>query len=114
MQPRYFAFVQMAVHDEPRSHHFIGFPVTDGIQEHRRDTLPIARVVVIEQEVDGSATVNRYAADGGFGGDTWHSSLEEAIDQVRFEFGKGLGALQLIPDSVNDAKEYALTQVPNP
>jgi hypothetical protein len=114
MQPRYFALIQMPSSEVPRTLHYSGLPVAEDTGKPSRGKLPIANVVVIEQEVDGSAAVNRYTADGEFAGDTWHPSLDEAFEQVGFEFGEGLGLVQVIPDGVKDAKGYALARARRP
>jgi hypothetical protein len=45
----------------------------------------VARLVVDEQY--GSFVLYRLDANGGFVGDSWHGSLEDAMWQVKKEFG---------------------------
>jgi hypothetical protein len=50
-----------------------------------RPAAPVARLVVDEQY--GNFVLYRLDADGGFVGDSWHGSLEDALWQVKKEFG---------------------------
>src|SRR5580704_9040006 len=55
-------------------------------------TRPIAGMVyrlVIEPQLD-NWVLYRLDADGGFVGDTWHGSLEDALGQAKKEFGVDL------------------------
>jgi len=45
----------------------------------------VARLVVDEQY--GNFVLYRLDADGGFVGDSWHGTLEDALWQVKKEFG---------------------------
>ena len=51
----------------------------------------VARLVLEEQF--GNFVLYRIDADGGFVGDTWHGSLEDALWQAKKEFGVGLEEL---------------------
>ncbi|HMP04412.1 MAG TPA: hypothetical protein PKC45_18125 [Gemmatales bacterium] len=53
----------------------------------RNEPLPVPSKVVIEVEDSDSIYLERFAGDGTFAGDTWHSCIEEAFDQARYEFG---------------------------
>ncbi len=50
---------------------------------------PVAGMVsrLVIQEQAGNWVLYRMDADGGFVGDTWHNSREDAIHQVKREFG---------------------------
>ena len=47
--------------------------------------LPVAARVEIVNDGEGFFLI-RFDAAGQFGGDTWHSSLQDAKEQARFEF----------------------------
>ncbi|HTW93817.1 MAG TPA: hypothetical protein VL992_21310 [Tepidisphaeraceae bacterium] len=50
-----------------------------------RPAAMVARLVVDEQY--GNFVLYRIDADGGFVGDSWHGSLDDALWQVKKEFG---------------------------
>ena len=50
----------------------------------------------------------RYTAHGDFGGDTYHSTPQEAIEQASFEYGEALGEWMAVPDDVVDAHAFAV------
>jgi hypothetical protein len=57
------------------------------------------------EEEEGGYSLERVTANGGFGGDTWHGTLEDAHHQARFEFGEFLGEWFGVPESA-DAFEF--------
>ncbi len=71
--------------------------------------LLLPRVLVIEERPDRSF-LYRYAPDGSSGGDTWHRSVEDAKSQARAEYGNALGEWKSIPDDVQDAASFTLSQ----
>lgn len=50
-----------------------------------RAPAPVKRLVIDEQY--GNFVLYRLDANGGFIGDTWHGSLQDALWQVKKEFG---------------------------
>jgi hypothetical protein len=72
--------------------HFRGLPpeLCNGVDH--RELLPVARVLIIEEEAgraDGEPGVlfHRFDEDGLFAGDTWHPSTSDAMDQAEYEYG---------------------------
>ena len=43
----------------------------------------------------------RYTAEGEFGGDTWHPSLDAAREQVEYEYEEALGEWVHVPAGVD-------------
>ena len=106
---RFFSIIDQAPPPQ-KAAHYLGAPpeVTGNTRE--RVPLPRARIVVMEQDNEG-VSLYRYAADGTFGGDTWHPTQDEAREQARFEYGDALGRWHLIPPETGDSIEYALAQL---
>jgi hypothetical protein len=48
--------------------------------------MPPTRYVLVE-ELDEGHFLFRFASDGSDGGDPWHESLEDALEQAEFEYG---------------------------
>ena len=71
--------------------------------------LPIADVVllVVDRE-PGAAMLFRYTAHGDFGGDTFHTSTDEALEQAQVEYGEALGEWLPVPDDITDAHAFAV------
>jgi hypothetical protein len=61
----------------------------------------MAKLLLLEEHTDGFFLI-RYAADGSFAGDTWHSSLEEAQEQASFEFGDLLTGWRTVDCEASD------------
>ena len=53
----------------------------------------------------------RYTAQGDFGGDTWHETVDDAKNQAMFEYGDALGEWIAVPDDTSDTHEFAITAV---
>jgi hypothetical protein len=49
------------------------------------ELLKPARRLVLEEHPEGTY-IFRYADDWSFGGDTWHANIDEARDQIGFEY----------------------------
>jgi hypothetical protein len=45
------------------------------------------RIDLIKGDSGSSCTIERYAADGEFCGDTWHETLAGAFGQAEYEYG---------------------------
>ena len=52
----------------------------------------------------------RYANDGGFAGDTWHETLDDAKHQATYEFPNLISEWREVPDEVEDAVAFALRE----
>ena len=85
-----------------REFHTGGYPLVP------EKMLPLADVVVLMANDEPGAMLFRYTAHGEFGGDTWHSSVEEAKQQAVDEYGAALLAWEPVPDEVGDAHAHAI------
>lgn len=75
--------------------------------------MPWPEIALIEgddQDTNGFS-VNFWAADGTFAGDTWHRSFEESKDAARSEYGECLGMWHDIPCGVADARSFAIEAI---
>jgi hypothetical protein len=74
--------------------------------------MPIPEVLILES--DGSSTMlYRYTLTGEYCGDTWHQSVDEALEQAKYEYGDAIGPLEKVPNEVQDAAQYAIEEVRN-
>src|SRR5438067_12363559 len=65
--------------------------------------LPVADVVLLVVDREPGATMLfRYTAHGDFGGDTFHTSTDEALEQAQVEYGDACGVLMCVHDEVSD------------
>jgi hypothetical protein len=87
---------------ERRAAHTTGFPLDP------EKMLPVADVVLIVPDADGSAMLFRYTAHGDFGGDTWHTTVAEAREQAKFEYDEALEPWIDVPTDIKDAHGYAI------
>lgn len=89
--------------------HLVGFPeeLSPGVP---REVLPLADFVVLEGD-DSGFYLYRYSARDEFAGDTWHQTLEEAHEQVEFEFGITESDWFEIPLDVPDSIEFVLARL---
>jgi hypothetical protein len=81
---------------------------TSGFPLDPAKMLPIADVVLFVGNGGREAMLFRYTAYGDFGGDTYHASLEEALEQAQFEYGDALGEWLTVPDDIVDAHAFAV------
>lgn len=81
---------------------------TSGFPLDPSKMLPIADVILLVVDREPGAMLFRYTAHGDFGGDTYHASSEEALEQASFEYGEALGEWLLVPDDVVDAHTFAV------
>jgi hypothetical protein len=88
--------------DKQQTIHTIGLP--DGPQT----MMPFPDVPFLEGD-ETSYMLYRYTADGRFGGDTWHQTLEEAMHQAEFEYGEALGPWLAVPAIEPNGHEYAIS-----
>ncbi|MBI1877522.1 MAG: hypothetical protein HYR94_04705 [Chloroflexi bacterium] len=108
MNARLFALVEQ-MNRAPQIEHWQGLPpeLTGG--QDYREKLPRPRVFVIEEKSEG-VFLFRFAADGSFGGDTWHMSIDDAKNQAAYEYGDMLGRWEQIPPEVTNVVAFALAQ----
>jgi hypothetical protein len=88
--------------------HYRGLPPQLSGGDHREE-LARAAVLSIEVEDDG-VFLYRFAADGAFAGDTWHQTLDEALEQAKFEFSDAISDLTPVPVDVEDVVTFALKE----
>ena len=81
---------------------------TDGYPLDPEKMLPLADVLLIVGDSDGSAMLFRYTAHGDFGGDTWHASVADAKAQAVFEYGDALAEWIDVPRDIVDAHDFAV------
>ena len=79
-----------------------GFPIDPS------QILPAADVILLVAGPDPGAMLFRYTAHGEFGGDTWHPTLENAREQVAYEYEDALGEWVHVPEGVEDPHAYAV------
>jgi hypothetical protein len=70
--------------------------------------LPVADVVLLVASNEPGVMLFRYTAHGDFGGDTYHGTSEEALEQASFEYGEALGEWVSVPDDITDAHAFAV------
>ena len=88
-------FAEVAEGIRGRTRHMIGLPPELGHSVPPID-MPPARYLLIE-ELDEGHFLFRFAGDGSDGGDTWHESFEDALEQAAFEYGLTEDSWQPIP-----------------
>jgi hypothetical protein len=114
--PRYRAFarISLALKPETQAIHSVVTGLDETTGALAEAYFPVADVLVLEAGcgAERGAMLYRYTADGVFGGDTWHESVKDALDQATFEYGAAIVGWHEIPPTVADATEYALTQDP--
>jgi hypothetical protein len=92
-----------------RGRHHEGLPpeLTDG--EDHRVPLSHPAILAIEESPRGQIFLYRYSSDGESVGDTWHQSVEEAIEQAEGEYRDVLGPWLRVPAG-QGALKFALNQ----
>ena len=82
---------------------------TSGFPLDPSQMLPLPDVVLLVVDREPGATMLfRYTAHGEFGGDTFHTSTEEALEQASFEYGDALGEWVEVPEDVGDPHAFAV------
>jgi len=79
-----------------------GFPIDPS------KMLPSPDVILLVAGPEPGAMLFRYTVSGEFGGDTWHSSLDAAREQVEYEYEEALGEWVHVPAGVENAHAYAV------
>lgn len=74
---------------------------TWGLPEEGGTLMPRARVLIATGD-DTSFMLYRIAADGEFGGDTWHETLDDVKHQVEWEYQDAVSDWHEIPGAVSD------------
>ena len=73
--------------------------------------MPRPDVLLLEGDEFGRAMLYRYTAGRGFGGDTWHESVEAVEDAAVQEYGESsVGPWSPVPEAESDAHGYAIAQ----
>jgi hypothetical protein len=98
---------------ESPTRHFLGLPpqLTGGVDH--RVPLPQPRILIIDQDPEGFLLL-RYSDSGEFGGDTWHSELEDAKQQAEFEYRGFIVGWRPVPEHVTqitDCVSFALANL---
>lgn len=70
--------------------------------------LPIPDVVLLVADAEPGAMVFRYTLSGETAGDTWHSSVADAQQQVLEEYGEALAPWFRVPVDVLDAHTFVV------
>jgi len=81
---------------------------TSGFPMDPAKMLPIADVILLVAGNEPGVMLFRYTAHGDFGGDTYHATPQEALEQASFEYGDALGEWMAVPDDVVDAHAFAV------
>ncbi|MDQ3997654.1 MAG: hypothetical protein M3303_11650 [Gemmatimonadota bacterium] len=80
---RWVALIGSLTHERRVAH-------TDGFPLDAAEMLPLADVVLVVPDDGGGAMLFRYTACGNLGGDTWHATVAEALEQAAYEYGDAL------------------------
>jgi hypothetical protein len=104
---RLYAFVKAQALDR-RVHHYLGFPAELADGQSDQALLAWPEVLVIDEESPGNVSLYRLTSSGDPAGDTWHKSVEDAFEQVAYEYGELAGPWKEIPSGVADAFDYAI------
>jgi hypothetical protein len=67
-------------------------------------------MILIEQTSDGFM-LYRFDAEGGFAGDTWHQSLDDAKHQAEYEYADAIRRWIVVPPAIEDAVGYILGRI---
>ena len=81
---------------------------TSGYPLDPEKMLPVADVVLLVVGKEEGAMLFRYTAHGDFGGDTFHPTAEQALEQAAFEYGDALGEWLVVPDEITDPHAFAV------
>jgi hypothetical protein len=98
---RWVALIGSLTHERRVAH-------TDGFPLDAAKMLPLADVVLVVPDDGGGAMLFRYTASGNLGGDTWHATVAEALEQAAYEYGDALIAWLAVPNEVTDAHAFAV------
>jgi len=90
--------------------HFTGLPPELTGDVDNRQKLPPALVLIIEEKADG-IFLFRFTEDRAFAGDTWHQTIDEAIDQAIHEYGEL--HWKKVPEEIGDPISFALMMTDN-
>lgn len=71
----------------------------------QQEELPYPSILTIEETEEGFFLF-RYTNEGEIAGDTWHMTLDDAIEQAKFEYGIDANQWTDIPDDVTNIYEY--------
>ena len=92
--------------------HFDGLPpeLTEGQDTRKEMGAPLFLTIM---EMDSGIFLHRFDGEGRCVGDTWHTSVEEARDQARFEYNCDDNTWKSIPDHIayEQFPEYGLALI---
>ena len=94
--------------EPPRVRHSVGFPRGLFPGEPEPLDLPWPVLLLILEQAPGAVFLWRLSAALEEISDTWHPTVEEALEQANFEYEGVLGDWVEIGPEVQDAKRYAL------
>jgi len=92
---------------EPKVKHYRGLPPELMGGKDVRELMEAPVLITIEEKPDG-VFLFRFTADGRVVGDTWHTTVEEAKQQARFEFADLLSDWKSVPADVEDMVSFGL------
>jgi len=90
--------------------HFHGLPPKVTGQQDERRLLPPPAFLLLEQRTEG-VFLFRYGSQGQCVGDTWHMSVQDAMDQAAFEYPDTALDWQDIPAEVADAVHFGIQRI---
>ena len=93
-----------------KTRHFTG-PPPQIVEGQEQNLMPVAQVLIIQPEEDGFLLI-RYAANGEFGGYTWHETMTQAQEQAEYEFGPSLSSWLQVPSEIQDPVAFAFQRKP--
>ena len=92
-----------------RTRHYVGSPeAVDGVEG--QVDLPTPSFLVLLQTEEG-VYLDRYTKTGDRCGDTWHTSVQEALEQAEYEYGERLGEWQVVPESESEAVDFVMARL---
>lgn len=100
----------------PLVRHYVGVPPELSGSAESRELLGIPSILVIEQATTGRDIgffLLRFTKQGAPVGDTWHMTLEDALEQAAYEYGDQVQEWVDVPpevDETNDQIAFALAK----
>ena len=100
------------VSPDPKVKHFVGLPpeLTRGVDTRRE--MGVASYLVIETGQEG-VFLFRFDRQGKRVGDTWHENLDDARDQVSYEYESAVRSWDEIPEDIEDGAAFGLALLNN-
>lgn len=76
-----------------------------------RVELPWADVIIVTAEPETGYLLDRYTKSGEWINDTWHETLDSALNQAAFEYEGIVSEWRSVPEGVDDIATWVLAQV---